>query len=59
MIIKLNGVMQSMPKQYNYGQVQLAAYIADYINEELARGNTDIDKYMIADAIDAYEGGAE
>jgi len=40
-------------------RMKLAQYIADYINEELARGNTDIDKYMIADAIDAYEGGAE
>jgi hypothetical protein len=38
----------------------LAAYIAAYIQEELARGKTaeDIDRQMIADAIEAYEGGA-
>jgi hypothetical protein len=38
----------------------LAAYIAAYIQEELARSKTvkDIDRQMIADAIEAYEGGA-
>jgi hypothetical protein len=35
----------------------LAAYIADYINEELARGN-EIDEQTILDAIEAYIGGA-
>jgi hypothetical protein len=37
----------------------LAQYIADYIMEEQARGNTTIDKWMVADAIEAYEGGAQ
>jgi hypothetical protein len=39
---------------------KLCAYIAAYIQEEFARGCTaiDIDKYLIAMAIDAYNGGA-
>jgi len=39
---------------------ELCAYIADYIQEELFRGcgTLEIDKYMIAMAIDAYQGGA-
>ena len=37
----------------------LAAYVADYIREEQARGNVEIDSYMIRDAIDAYFGGAD
>jgi hypothetical protein len=36
----------------------LAAYIADYVMEEQGRGNTDVDSYMIRDAVDAYFGGA-
>ena len=36
----------------------LAAYVADYIVEEQARGNVEIDKYIVRDAIDAYFGGA-
>ena len=38
----------------------IAAYIADYINEELTREGVgyDIDSYMVRDAIDAYFGGA-
>jgi hypothetical protein len=36
----------------------LAEYIADYIAEERDRGNTDVDKWMVADAIEAYLGGA-
>ena len=39
-------------------RLELAAYIADYVMEEQARGNTDIDKWMVADAIEAYLGGA-
>jgi len=35
-----------------------AAYIADYIMEEQARGNTTVDKWMVMDAISAYKGGA-
>ena len=36
----------------------LTAYIADYIAEEAARGNVKVDKWMIRDALEAYEGGA-
>ena len=36
----------------------LAAYVADYIMEEQARGNVEIDRYMVRDAMDAYFGGA-
>lgn len=36
---------------------QLAAYIADYINEELDRGN-EITTETILNAVEAYEGGA-
>jgi hypothetical protein len=40
---------------------KLCAYIADYIQEEISRGVglCEIDKYMIAMAIDAYQGGAD
>jgi hypothetical protein len=40
---------------------KLCAYIAAYIQEEFSRGCTaiDIDKYLIAMAIDAYQGGAD
>ena len=40
--------------------MELCEYIAAYIQEELSRGKTiaDIDKWMIADAIEAFEGGA-
>ena len=38
---------------------ELAAYVADYLTEEQARGNVEIDSYMIRDAIDAYFGGAD
>jgi hypothetical protein len=36
-----------------------ASYIADYVMEEQARGNVEVDKYMIMDAISAYKGGAK
>jgi hypothetical protein len=36
----------------------LSAYVADYIMEEQARGNTTVDKWMVMDAIAAYKGGA-
>ena len=39
-------------------KVQFAQYIADYLMEEQARGNTTIDKWVVLDAIQAYEGGA-
>ena len=38
----------------------LSSYIADYIQEEFYRGKqkSDVDRQMILDAIDAYDGGA-
>ena len=41
-------------------QIKLAQYIATYIQEELSRGVSpnDIGAWLIADAIEAYEGGA-
>lgn len=40
--------------------LKLCAYIADYIQEEFDRGcnKSDIDKYLISMAIEAYQGGA-
>ena len=35
----------------------LASYIADYINEELERGNK-IDSFVVWDALEAFDGGA-
>ena len=37
---------------------ELAAYIADYIAEEFERGNVEVDKWMVLDAINAFMGGA-
>ena len=37
--------------------VELAEYIADFINEEIDRGN-EIDYLTIVAAIEAFEGGA-
>jgi hypothetical protein len=39
-------------------RVGLAKYIADYIAEEKALGITEVDTYMILNAINAYYGGA-
>lgn len=41
-------------------QLKLAQYIAAYIQEELDRGVSprDIGAWLIADALDAYQGGA-
>ena len=36
----------------------LAKYIADYVMEEQSRGNIEVHKYMIMDAMSAYIGGA-
>lgn len=36
----------------------LSKYIADYVMEEQSRGNLEVDKYMIMDAMSAYQGGA-
>lgn len=35
----------------------LASYIADYINEELERGNK-IDSFVVCEALEAFDGGA-
>jgi hypothetical protein len=40
-------------------QFRLASYIADYIAEEISRGKKEIDKWVIWNAIDAYDGGAD
>ncbi len=42
-------------------QIKLAQYIAAYIQEELSRGvsPSDIGAWLIADAMEAYEGGAQ
>lgn len=37
---------------------KLACYIANYINEELDRGNK-IDSFVVWDALEAFEGGAD
>lgn len=39
-------------------RLRLAAYIADYVSEEIIRGNTDIDRWMVLAAINSYLGGA-
>lgn len=39
-------------------KTKLAQYLADYVKEELMRGNYNVDVWMIKDAIEAYEGGA-
>jgi len=55
-ILHIHGLLQSAPEP-DAALMGLASYIADYIAEEQARGNT-IDKWVIANAIEAYEGGA-
>jgi hypothetical protein len=55
-ILHIHGLLQSAPEP-DAALMGLASYIADYITEEQARGNT-IDKWVIANAIEAYEGGA-
>ena len=41
-------------------KIKFSSYVADYIQEELNRGVSanDIGIWLIADAIDAFEGGA-
>jgi hypothetical protein len=55
-ILNIHGLLQSEPEP-DAALMGLASYIADYIAEEQARGST-IDKWVIANAIEAYEGGA-
>jgi hypothetical protein len=38
---------------------RLASYIINYLNEEAERGNTDLDSFLLQDAINAYFGGAD
>lgn len=47
-----------MDELNDYQRQALAAYVADYIMEEMTRGNIEVDKWMVRDAIDAYYGGA-
>lgn len=44
----------------NKEQLELARYIAAYIQEELDRGLSpdEIDSFLIANAMEAFEGGA-
>ena len=37
---------------------KLAWFISEHINEEIIRGNTEVDYWMVLDALEAYEGGA-
>ena len=39
-------------------KLELAKYVADYVMEEQVRGNLEVDRWMIADAFDAFLGGA-
>jgi hypothetical protein len=57
---ELMGLLRELAplKMSDTQRLSLAAYIADYVMEEQARGNTDIDKWMVSDAIEAYLGGA-
>ena len=43
---------------YGMKESTLAQYITDYILEEKARGNVDLDCFLVQEAIDAYEGAA-
>ena len=39
-------------------KMEMAVYVAEYIREEIIRGNTNVDKWMVLDAVNAYLGGA-
>ena len=57
-----SAMFHNNPMQFRYWLVKdleaLAKYIADYVMEEQSRGNIEVDKYMIMDAMSAYIGGA-
>ena len=55
-ILHIHGLLQSEAEP-DATLMGLASYIADYIEMEQADG-IDIDKWVIANAIEAYEGGA-
>ena len=57
-IIKRRNQMEAIPTKKTVEKHQLAKYIADYIMEEQARGNTTVDKWMVLEAIESFEGGA-
>lgn len=48
---------QEWPDRHELTETTLDEYIADYVNEELARGHA-ITSTTIHDAMEAYEGGA-
>ena len=48
----------STDKKSDSDRMALASYLVDYIFEEQSRGNACIDKWMISDAIEAWQGGA-
>jgi hypothetical protein len=55
----VNWLWDEPPESLQEEEQGLAAYIADYINEELERNPlASIDRHMVANAIDAFEGGA-
>ena len=59
----LEGYMQghgdnSTDRKSDRDRMALASYLVDYILEEQSRGNVCIDKWMVSDAIEAWQGGA-
>ncbi len=52
-----NNVTNELDQREHYLTNALASYIADYVNEELSRSHK-ITEQTIADAIDAFDGGA-
>ena len=57
----MTSVFSTQELSFNDAQkIELARYVADYIQEELDRGVSprDIGAWLVADAFDAYLGGA-
>lgn len=50
--------MEAIPTKKTVEKHALAKYIADYIMEEQSRGNVNVDKWMVLEAIESFEGGA-
>ena len=50
--------MEAIPTKKTVEKHELAKYIADYIMEEQTRGNTVVDKWMVLEAMESFEGGA-
>jgi hypothetical protein len=57
-IIKRSSEMEAIPTKETAEKHALAKYIADYIMEEQERGNVDIDKWVVLEAMESFEGGA-